>query len=236
MISVLSFGFLYYYHLTEEGRWSWSLPATLTWTGCRDPTFSWSSAVGRNSRPNSELPNRWKEFCHSDLSDPPVTLSVHAHLPEQLGKFAYLEKVGSIVETLPWIPDLTLSTRAGQVEEDFLNMQTRLMSSELGLSSDLSVAIGFILETVVWNWRFLGHIDIKARKRKGTCNGSSRSSSRILSPKNQGCYFACFQKTHCWKKHPEEETNVLEPPHDEICFLPTSNDLWELRFPKKKLV
>ena len=53
------------------------------------------------------------------------------------------------METLPWILFFTLSTRAGQLEEDFLNMQTRLMSSELGLSSDLSVAIGFILETVV---------------------------------------------------------------------------------------
>ena len=47
------------------------------------------------------------------------------------------------------ILDFTLSTRAGQLEEDFLNMQTRLVSSESGLSSDLSVEIGLFKEMAV---------------------------------------------------------------------------------------
>ena len=45
--------------------------------------------------------------------------------------------------------DFTLSTRAGQLEEDSLNMQTRLVSSELGLSSDLSVEMGLFKEMAV---------------------------------------------------------------------------------------
>ena len=45
--------------------------------------------------------------------------------------------------------DFTLSTRAGQLEEDSLNMQTRLVSSESGLSSDLSVEMGLFKEMAV---------------------------------------------------------------------------------------
>ena len=45
--------------------------------------------------------------------------------------------------------DFTLSTRAGQLEEDSLNMQTRLVSSESGLLSDLSVEIGLFKEMAV---------------------------------------------------------------------------------------
>lgn len=45
--------------------------------------------------------------------------------------------------------DFTLSTRAGQLEEDSLNMQTRLVSSESGLPSDLSVEIGLFKEIAV---------------------------------------------------------------------------------------
>ena len=47
------------------------------------------------------------------------------------------------------ILDFTLSTRAGQLEEDFLNMQTRLVSRDSGLSSDLSVEIGLVNEIAV---------------------------------------------------------------------------------------
>ena len=57
------------------------------------------------------------------------------------------------------ILDLTLSTRAGQLEEDSLNMQTRLVSSESGLFSDLSVEIGLFKEMAVCDWRFLGNVD-----------------------------------------------------------------------------
>ena len=49
------------------------------------------------------------------------------------------------------ILDFTLSTRAGQLEEDSLNMQTRLVSNESGLSSDLSVEIGLFKEIAVWD-------------------------------------------------------------------------------------
>ena len=45
--------------------------------------------------------------------------------------------------------DFTLSTRAGQLEEDSLNMHTRLVSSESGLLSDLSVEIGLFKEIAV---------------------------------------------------------------------------------------
>ena len=59
--------------------------------------------------------------------------------------------------------DLTLSTRAGQLEVDSfsklrsfekrtnltLNMQTRLVSRDSGLSSDLSVEIGLVNEIAV---------------------------------------------------------------------------------------
>ena len=73
-----------------------------------------------------------------------------AHLLlEQLGKLAYLEKVGSIETILLSILDFTLSTRAGQLEEDSLNMQTRLVSRDSGLSSDLSVEIGLVNEIAV---------------------------------------------------------------------------------------
>ena len=55
--------------------------------------------------------------------------------------------------------DFTLSTRAGQLEEASLNMQTRLVSSESGLFSDLSVEIGLFKEMAVCDWRFLGNVD-----------------------------------------------------------------------------
>ena len=78
-----------------------------------------------------------------------LRFSVTAHRLEQLGKFAYFEKVGSIVAIFLSILDLTLCTRAGQLEEDFLNMHTRLVSNEVGLSSDRSVEIGLVKEMAV---------------------------------------------------------------------------------------
>ena len=55
---------------------------------------------------------------------------------------------------------------------------------------------------------------INTRKRKGACNVSSRSSSRILSPQNQGSYFSWFQKTHRWKKHPGRRNWCSGAPRD----------------------
>ena len=40
-----------------------------------------------------------------------------------------------------------------------MNMQTRLVSSESGLSSDLSVEMGLFKEMAVCDWRFLGNVD-----------------------------------------------------------------------------
>ena len=43
----------------------------------------------------------------------------------------------------------TLSTKAGQLEVESLNMHTRFVSNEFGLSSDRSVEIGLFKEMAV---------------------------------------------------------------------------------------
>ena len=58
----------------------------------------------------------------------------------------------------------TLSTKAGQLEVESLNMHTRFVSNEFGLSSDRSVEIGLVKEMAVCDWRFLGHFDEHKRE------------------------------------------------------------------------
>ena len=71
---------------------------------------------------------------------------------------------------------------------------------------------------------------VNTRKRKGACNVSSRSSSRILSPQNQGSYFSWFQKTHRWKKHPGRIKLMFWSPTRYISYPPQMIcESWDFR-------
>jgi len=65
---------------------------------------------------------------------------------EQLGKFAYLVKVGSITASLVSILSLISSTIAEHWEFGSENMHTRLVSRESGFSSLRSVEMGLRAE------------------------------------------------------------------------------------------